>query len=35
MKRVGTWEGTVLRIHRAMVEEGIWRMGTKQELREL
>jgi hypothetical protein len=36
MKREGTWDRIVLRrIHRAMVEEGIWRIGTKQGLREL
>jgi hypothetical protein len=36
MKRVGTWERTVLRrIHRVVVEQGTWRIRTKQELKEL
>jgi len=35
MKRVGTWERTVLRIHGAVVEQEIWRIRTKQQLREL
>jgi hypothetical protein len=36
MKRMGTWERTVLRrINRVVVEQGIWSIRTKQELREL
>ena len=33
---MGTWERTVLRrIYKVVVEQGLWRIRTKQELREL
>jgi len=32
MKRMGTWETKVLRIHRLVVEQGIWQIRTNQEL---
>jgi hypothetical protein len=36
MKRMGTWEGEILRrIHGPVVQHGIWRKRNKQELREL
>jgi hypothetical protein len=36
MKRLGTWERKILRwIYRPMVKQGIWRIRTNQELREL
>jgi hypothetical protein len=33
MKRVSTWQRKILRIHGPVVEQGIWRTGTNQELR--
>ena len=36
MKRMGTWEKKILsRIHRLVVEQGIWKTGTDREFREL
>ena len=36
MKRLGTWERKIVtRLHRPAVEQGIWRIRTGQELREL
>jgi hypothetical protein len=36
MKRLGTWEREILRrIHGPVVEQGLWRISTDQELREL
>jgi hypothetical protein len=35
IKRLGTWEGKLLRIYGPVVEQGIWRMRTDQKLREL
>ena len=34
-KRLGTWKRKILRIHGPAVEQGIWRIRTNQELREL
>jgi len=35
-KRLGTWERNILsRIHGPVVEQGIWRIRTEQELREI
>jgi hypothetical protein len=36
MKRLNAWEKEILRrIHGPIVEQGIWRIGNNQELREL
>jgi hypothetical protein len=36
MKRLGTWDREILRmIHGPVLQHGIWREKTKQELREL
>jgi hypothetical protein len=36
MTRLGTWERTILRrIHETIVEQGVWRKISNQELREL
>ena len=35
MKRLGTGERNILRIHGPVVEKGIWRIRTNQELRKL
>ena len=35
MKRLGTWERKILRIYGPVEEQGIWRIRTNQELREL
>ena len=35
MKRLGTWERKILRIYGPAEEQGIWRIRTNQELREL
>jgi hypothetical protein len=36
MKKLGTWEGEILvRVHRTVIEQGMWRVRTEQELREL
>ena len=35
MNRLGKWEDKILRIHGPMVEQGIWKIRTNQELREL
>jgi hypothetical protein len=35
MKRLGTGDRNILRIHGPVVEQGIWRIRTKQELRKL
>jgi hypothetical protein len=34
-KRLGTWERKILRIYGPVKEQGIWRIRTNQELREL
>jgi hypothetical protein len=34
--RLGTWDGKILRaVHGPVVDQGIWRIKTNQELREL
>jgi hypothetical protein len=35
MERRGTWERKILRIYGQMVEQGIWRIRTNQEMGEL
>lgn len=35
MNRMGTWERKILRIYGTVGQQGIWRRGTNQELREL
>jgi hypothetical protein len=35
MKRLSTWERKILRIYGPVEEQGIWRIRTSQELREL
>jgi hypothetical protein len=35
VKRLSTWERKILRIYGPVVEKGIWRIKTNQELREL
>jgi len=35
MKRMGTWRETLRRVHGPVVELGIWRVRTDQELREI
>ena len=35
MKRLGTWERKILGINGPVEEQGIWRIRTNQELREL
>jgi uncharacterized protein (DUF2147 family) len=35
MKELGTWGWKILRTYGPVVQQGIWRIGTNQELREL
>jgi hypothetical protein len=35
LKRLSAWERKVLRIYRPVVEQGMWRIRTNQELRDL
>ena len=35
MKELAIWERRILRIYRPVVEQGIWRDRTEQEMREL
>ena len=34
-KRIGTWKRKILRIYGPLEEQGIWRIRTNQELREI
>jgi len=35
LKRLDTWERKILRIYGPVVEQGIWRIRTNQEMREI